>query len=151
MTKIREGVTAYCPEADLAGALEAALRTFRRDSGEVRWTMRVPIGGATASREVVASVRYRPRENGRASVELRFGPEDSALYPHFDGQLTARALDPWNAEIAIEGSYEAPLGVVGAAFDAAVGARLARASIRRLVRDLADEVETAGMFEQAAD
>ena len=151
MTKIREHLVACCPQADLHESLDAAIRAFRRDTGDVRWTMRVPMAGTVASRDVVASIRPLARGDGYTAVELRFGPEDSALYPHFEGRLSAEAVDPWNAKLEIEGSYKPPLGAVGAAFDAAVGSRLARASIRRLLRDLADELETAGMFAQAAD
>ena len=151
MTKIREHTIAYCPKAGLSDSLDAAIRAFRRDNGELRWTMRVPVGGAVASRDVVSVVRPLAHKAGEATVELRFGPEGSSLYPVFEGRLSAGAVDPWNVRLEIEGTYEPPLGIIGAAFDATVGARLARASIRRLLRDLADELETAGMFAQAAD
>ena len=65
--------------------------------------------------------------------------------------LSVASTDPWTAELKIEGGYTPPLGPVGAVFDAAVGTRVARASIRRLLRDLADELETAAMFAHSAD
>ena len=151
MTEIREHVVAYCPQNDLHESLDGAIRAFRRDNGELRWTMRVPVAGAVASREVVSEVRPLAHKAGEATVELRFGPETSSMYPVFEGRLTASVLDPWNVKVEIEGTYEPPLGVLGAAFDATVGSRMARASIRRLLRDLADELETAGMFAQSAD
>ncbi len=64
----------------------------------------------------------------------------SALFPIMSAQLSAWPLMASETQLEIEGSYSPPLGVVGTAIDAAVGHRIAEASIHRLLDDVIEQL-----------
>ena len=64
-----------------------------------------------------------------------------ALFPTMLAELFARPLSSNETLLGIDGSYWLPLGAVGNAIDAAVGHRIAESVVRRLLADLADQVE----------
>lgn len=59
------------------------------------------------------------------------------LFPTMEGTLTVYALSPAETQLDFEGRYRPPLGPVGGLLDAMVGHRLAEASVRRFVEDIA--------------
>ena len=64
-------------------------------------------------------------------------------YPEFDGELTVRADETYaSSQLELKGAYRPPGSVMGAAFDAAVGNRIARATAQALLERLGIAMET---------
>jgi hypothetical protein len=63
-----------------------------------------------------------------------------ALFPLMHAKLSAWPVTPMETQISIEGHYEPPLGLVGAAVDAVIGHRLAQASVQRFLDDVVEYV-----------
>jgi hypothetical protein len=63
-----------------------------------------------------------------------------ALFPLMSAQLSAWALSSSETQLEIEGEYRPPLGAVGDAIDAAVGHRIAEASVLRFLEDVVQQV-----------
>jgi hypothetical protein len=64
-------------------------------------------------------------------------------YPEFDGELTVRADETYSSSLLeLQGSYRPPGGIAGAAFDAAVGNRIASATAQALLDRLGREMES---------
>ncbi len=65
----------------------------------------------------------------------------SGLFPRLEGQLRVREVDAERTEVDFSGRYRPPLGRAGQALDDVVLARVARATIRSLLRRVADALE----------
>lgn len=65
----------------------------------------------------------------------------SGLFPRFKGELHVSALDPIRSELSLSGRYRPPLGRAGQKLDEVVLARVARATIRSLLRRIAHVLE----------
>jgi hypothetical protein len=80
-------------------------------------------------------------EPGRRHEEIRLKwSSGSRLLPNFRGSVYFRIEAP-RTRILIDGSYDAPLGVLGRCFDSAIGQRIARASLQDLGERLATYLE----------
>jgi hypothetical protein len=64
----------------------------------------------------------------------------SSLFPTMSAQLSAWPLTATETQLEMEGDYAPPLGVVGTAIDAAVGHRIAEASVHRLLDDVVEQL-----------
>jgi hypothetical protein len=62
-------------------------------------------------------------------------------FPRFDGALSLEAASPKATTLTLEGRYEPPLGGAGKLFDAALGHRIAEATARELLKEIADRIE----------
>ncbi len=66
----------------------------------------------------------------------------SGPYPHFDGELTVRADETYaSSQLELNGSYEPPGGALGAAFDLALGGKIAAATAAALLERIGGEME----------
>jgi hypothetical protein len=78
--------------------------------------------------------------------EPQYGP-----YPEFDGELVVRADENYSSSLLeLRGTYRPPGGVLGAAFDWALGARIATATARALLKRVGDEMEQRYQQEEQA-
>ncbi len=80
-------------------------------------------------------------ENGLA-LPIRWeatGP--SGLFPRLVGTLRVNELDPERCELTLKGRYQPPLGRAGHVLDEALLTRVARATVRSLLRRLAQALE----------
>jgi hypothetical protein len=59
------------------------------------------------------------------------------LFPHMSARLLVFPLSATETQLELEGTYEPPLGLLGAAVDAVVGHRVAQASVLSFVQDIA--------------
>lgn len=76
-------------------------------------------------------------EGGRAHDEIRFNwASGTRVLPDFRGTIMFR-IEGARTRVLIDGSYAAPLGTLGRWFDAAIGKRVARASLRDLAERIA--------------
>lgn len=65
----------------------------------------------------------------------------SGLFPRLEGTLTLAQLDPVRTQVSLAGRYRPPLGRAGQALDDIVLARVARATVRSLLRRFARALE----------
>lgn len=72
-------------------------------------------------------------------------------YPEFDGDLTVRADETYESSILeLRGSYRPPGGSLGAAFDRALGGRIASATAQALLDQIGSRMETRYASDEAA-
>ena len=69
--------------------------------------------------------------------EAAHGP---SLFPMMSAQLSAWPLTATETQIELEGEYTPPLGSIGQAIDAAVGHRIAEASVRRFLENVVEQI-----------
>jgi hypothetical protein len=82
-------------------------------------------------------------EAGRPHEEIRLRwNAGTPLLPDFRGTLRFRIAGP-GTDVLVEGTYRAPFGALGRAFDDVVGRHIARASIGDLARRIATALETS--------
>jgi hypothetical protein len=114
--------------------------------------LRVTIGALEVGREIdiaVHSVKEElsPLGEKRTRIELTWAAAQNAgLFPSMRATLSVYPLSSTETQLDLEGRYEPPLGLVGTALDALIGHRVAEASVRRFVQDIAARlnVELAG-------
>jgi hypothetical protein len=64
------------------------------------------------------------------------------LFPLMKAELMIYPLTSTETQLDLAGKYEPPLGIVGSALDAAVGHRIAEASVHQLISDVAAYLRT---------
>jgi hypothetical protein len=62
------------------------------------------------------------------------------LFPAMAGALSVYALSSSETQLEFRGDYEPPLGLLGDAFDALIGRRIAEACVLRFVQDVAERL-----------
>lgn len=77
-------------------------------------------------------------------LHVRWSPKDRALLPTFEGEIALRAVGPGgSAVLELYGDYAPPLGAPGRAFDLFVGVRIATATAKNVLREMASAIERA--------
>jgi hypothetical protein len=81
-------------------------------------------------------------EPGRAhdAMEIHW-TAGTRFFPDFHGALRLRIASVEETRLSLEGSYQPPFGAFGAVFDLVIGRRIARATMRDLLRRLGDAME----------
>jgi hypothetical protein len=135
---------AECPFSIAAEYAQEYLQ--KAEAGEAESLVRVPLfpaWPAFAHRVRMSfGLHADTGEPGRRHDEIRLRwSSGTSLLPNFRGTISFR-IDAARTRIVIEGSYDAPLGMLGRCFDNVIGKRIARASLQ----DLADRL--AGFLEQ---
>lgn len=130
---------------DAMAVLQRATDGAREQAGTLSRSLEVEVGGLSISRQVSIEVGdFEPREVTRSVVPLRWTAERSGLlFPTLAAQLEVSAvtLDPPLTQITVDGSYEPPLGVVGAGVDRLVLHRLAEATMHRFTNEVASRIQ----------
>jgi len=91
---------------------------------------------------LVAVRRLDVDEPGRAHDALEIDwTAGTRFFPDFQGALRLRIASVEETRLTLEGSYQPPFGAFGAVFDLVVGRRIARATMRDLLRRLGDSME----------
>jgi hypothetical protein len=107
-----------------------------------------PVGDAAAASKLVR-VRYLdPVCRGDVmTLALRWEATGvtGALFPVLDADITLTPAGHQATRLALAGSYRAPLGGLGAGLDKAILNRVATATIRALLRNVADNLASPGM------
>ena len=103
----------------------------------------IRVGPLASGPGMSKSVRVRfqnlTERNGSAGLAVRWeatGP-GGGLFPALDADITVTAVDGGTAVLRLAGSYRPPLGTLGTALDAAILHRVAAATIRRFLNDMA--------------
>lgn len=130
---------------DAAGVLQAATDTAVGHAEQVVARLTVEVAGFEVGRDVEIEVgEFRPVEIMHVEVPLRWHAQDSeALFPSMDASLEVRMLpmDTQQTQLVLNGSYEVPLGPVGAAIDVVAGHHVAEITVHRFVQDIAERLE----------
>jgi len=136
---------ARCPFSVAHDYAEEYLREAEHEV-EVRVPLRdlirsVP-GQAHKAVKLVFALHPDETEGGRGHdammIEWHAG---TRLFPDFHGTLRLRIATVESTRLTFEGAYRPPLGQVGVAFDALIGRRIARATMRELLDRIADALE----------
>jgi hypothetical protein len=104
----------------------------------------VPTLGGRLKAPVRVDFERRPdgAETGRAHDAFEIGwTAGTRFFPDFRGTLRLRIASVDETQLSLEGEYRPPLGTAGAVFDALVGRRIARATMRDLLDRLAAAME----------
>ena len=123
----------------------------RDPSDPIRLALRAPVNlpalqtEIVLQRDVVATVAPLDDAGGtlaRMSVEL--GAGRGRTVSRFRGTLVASNDEGYESfSLVLDGAYEPPMGASGAAFDAALGHRIAIATARNLLSEVRDGIEKA--------
>jgi hypothetical protein len=105
-------------------------------------TLHVQLGpidlGADIAIAIVAIENEHPDEKPVTRMKLVWSAaKHPGLFPAMEATLSVFALSPTETQLELAGRYTPPLGVVGKALDAAVGHRLAEASVKRFIQEVA--------------
>ena len=131
--------------ADPVGLFSDATRAAASRAHSVAAELRVSIGGLDVSTEI-AIVVGESEENTRKRV-TRIPVEWEAaqrprLFPFMRAVLTLYPLTSTETQLDFAGRYQPPLGPLGGVLDAAVGHRIAEASVHRFVTDVAQHLRS---------
>jgi hypothetical protein len=143
MAEIHDRILVECP---LEQAADFLATRFERP-GTSAMTIQVPLADVSLAREVAVSFTPHPERSRYRMMNLSWAPKGGGPYPTFAGTLT---FEPAAAEtnLVLDGTYEPPGGIVGKAFDAVVGRRIAAAAVRALLETLKTGLEADYRAEQ---
>lgn len=145
MAAVSRVVVERVARAPFSVAHEYAEGFFRQAAEEgaeagVRLRDLVPTLGGRLRRPVAVEAARHPdqAETGRAhdAIEIRW-TAGTRFFPDFVGTLRLRIASVDETLLTLEGEYRPPFGVLGAVFDALVGRRIARSTMRDLLERLA--------------
>jgi hypothetical protein len=127
--------------------LQRATTTAAARADSLAAQLRVAVAGVEIGVAVkihVTAIREEQSEGGLAPVTHVMisweAAKTPALFPLMSAQLSAWPLSSGETQLQIEGEYRPPLGAVGDAIDAAVGHRIAEASVLRFLEDVVQQV-----------
>ena len=128
----------------IGDVLRGATHSAASRAYAVATELHVNIGGIDVGTEIAVDVwsidedPKGPLGGATTRIELEWEAAKAArLFPFMKGRLSAYALGARETQLDFEGDYEPPLGLVGSALDSVVGHRIAEASVRRFITDVA--------------
>ncbi len=130
-----------------AGTLEQRLRDLLVGSDakvqlEVPFeTLGLPAVGKLSRRAAITLGSSTLRSDGATLVPIHWRDATSNSFPEFKGFFEIVPMASNESQLAIIGEYHAPFGPIGAAFDAAIGKRIAGISIEQLLERLRSALE----------
>jgi hypothetical protein len=131
---------------DALGVFQRATVRATARARELVSTMRVEVGPVELGADVVvrvASVSEEPSRVLGPRTRLCLEWEASQrpqLFPTMTATLDVYALAPGETQVDFHGNYTPPLGAVGAVLDAAVGHKIAQATVHRFVKEIAERL-----------
>lgn len=135
MTMIYAYETMRCPSERVPELIGNYLSGFGGGlNAPAKLPMRLQIGDLIVEQEVEASITTRPGILGYQLFNLTWKPANEALFPCFSGTLSAADEGGGFCRLDLDGSYAPPLWPLGIAFDAALGHRIAEATVRDLLQ-----------------
>ena len=150
MSTLSERTLVHCSVNQAAGHLARYFKARGNSDGDVaRLSLRaeVPVPGSTETlkleRTAIATLvpRHKPGEM-LPHYAVTWAPEHAGPYPTFNGDLAIESGEDYHSfYLVLNGTYEPPLGSLGAAFDAVLGRRIAQTTARNLLAVIADSIE----------
>lgn len=143
--RVRDALTANATEV-----FRMATHAARSRLESVASVLRVNIGAVEVSTAIdievgtIAEVPGGPGRPRMLEIPVRWkAAERAALFPVMNAQLDVYPLTSTETQLDFHGHYDPPLGVLGSAMDAAVGHRIAEASVHRFVTEVAQYLRAA--------
>lgn len=134
---------------DAAAVFQAATKAAASRAHSVASKLYVNIAGMEVGTDVTIAVKSLDEQQGDAGtppitrIELEWEAANSPrLFPLMKADLSVYPLTTTETQLDFSGLYEPPLGALGDAIDAAVGHRIAEASVHRFVADVAGYLRT---------
>jgi hypothetical protein len=128
--------------------LQRATTSAAARAGELAANLHITLGGIQIGVDIRPYLRRVRDEQGIAGLapvtRLEIGWEASqtpGLCPSMQLELSTWALSSTETQLEIVGEYRPPLGVVGNALDAAVGHRIAEASVHRFLDEVIEQMK----------
>jgi hypothetical protein len=140
MTTITERTLIRAPLGAAAGLLAGFLAAHPSPTGE---GARLVFHAANIETPAIVLVTTAHRRGDMTPrYTMHWESEERAGFPVFEGVLTVEADEDYTAFwLRLVGEYRPPAGILGAAFDAVVGNRLASETARNLLDEIRDAVE----------
>jgi hypothetical protein len=130
--------------SDAVGVLQRATDESAEQASTLSRKLRVAVGGFDVSNDVRIELgEFEPRAVTRSVVPLRWHAEKGRLlFPELSAELEVAAIvfDPPLTQLTVTGTYEPPLGLLGAGADKLLLHRLAEATLHRFTHEVADEI-----------
>jgi hypothetical protein len=148
MTMIYAYETMLCPSERVPEFIADYLAGFGGgEHAPGKLPIRLQVGDLIVEQDVEAQITPRPGILGYQLFDLTWKPENEALFPRFKGTLSAADEGGGFCRLDLDGSYSPPLWPLGAAFDAALGHRIAEATVRDLLQRFKYHCEAAALAE----
>ena len=142
--QVEQGVATIVDRLEAGGAWLIPHLDAARDDGE-ELLMRIgPGGSGWLTKTVAVHLGQAVKSEGEVVIPITWeatGP--AGLFPRLSGTLRLVEVDPDRSEVTLDGRYRPPLGRAGQALDDVVLTRVARATVRSLLRRLAHALEEA--------
>jgi hypothetical protein len=142
MSQLSERRIVGCPYNLAQRYLEESLAPSAASGEPSRLSLTLAVPGGELAKEVI--VTYGAAIDPMAFDQpwrVHWAPQ-AGPYPQFEGELTVRADETYQtSQLELTGSYRPPGGALGAAFDWAVGGRIAAATAQALLERLGTEME----------
>jgi hypothetical protein len=138
MSSLHDFTTVACPYDEVSGRLQTYL-----ERNDATIALRLPFGDLRLERDVEVRLTPKPGYTGYKLLDISWAPKDGGPYPVFTGGLTVADEGAGWSRIELDGTYEPPFGALGAAFDAAVGHRIAGATATELLAQMKRILSTA--------
>lgn len=130
-------------ENDASEVFRIATHAAQSRAGSVAAALRVQLAGIEIGTDVsihVGDIEEMAAEAGSpASTRIQIeweATKAARLFPLMKAELAVYPLTPSETQLDLQGKYEPPLGALGQAMDAAIGHRIAEASVHQFVRDV---------------
>ena len=131
-------------EANASRVFRAATQAASSRAESVAAELRVEIAGVKVATAIDVEVGHMSESDASAArgktLHIPVSWTSSAhpgLFPSMKANLAVYALTGTETQLDFRGEYTPPLGVVGSAIDAAVGHRIAEASVHRFIGEVA--------------
>ena len=148
MTDICERRVVHRIESDASQALAAFVAMHRAGDGSVRIALRLPVimfaawKSAIERRGVAEFFPLKSSGDRFPTYSVNWSARDGGPFPVFYGALAVEQLSSGDRiGLVLSGNYVPPFGRFGALFDAVVGHRIAHATARDLLSDIAACIE----------
>ncbi len=147
MTLLSEHADVRCPHHEVIHHAERYFTVHRRGRTPGTFALTVDLstaglpGKIQASHDVRVNYAIRRGPDGQEGIALAWDPDDRFV-PHFDGMLSGDRLVDGKSRLTLSGKYTAPLGAVGAVFDAVLGKKIAAATAVALLHDIKKFIES---------
>jgi hypothetical protein len=150
MSEIHEFTTVDVPFDRVPALASRYVSAQHPDESGAIVPLRLQVGDLTVEREVRLSIVPVRRYPGYEVMEIGWHAAGGGPYPAFRGTLSAEQSGRSFCRLELDGAYEPPGNVAGAAFDAVIGKRIAHAVAQTLLEHLKGAFETAHSAEVIA-
>jgi hypothetical protein len=127
--------------------LQRATHAASARSRSVAVSLRVDVAGVQVGVEVRTHVSGVHDEQGVAGLSpvtvVELGWEAArapGVFPLMSARLSAWPITSTETQLELDGDYEPPFGPIGSALNAALGHRVAEASVHRLLEDVIEQI-----------